>query len=464
MKTLIRGFVGLWLCCLAWVSVSAQTQILFPDYALVSVNVSPETTADEVVIEAIVTNQGALATEESTLSLSLATNPAAVLASVPVQPLAQLETQTYTVRFMRSLLPAQTTAITLQASVGLGDVEPTGITTTANNTMLVEIPPTATPVEVVPVTPPQVIETPFGSFEIPFGINLNNRIHVVGLVLACGFALVIFWLLTVIIRLLWRREPTMSAWHPPYNTTAIFNPNSPQGVRQLWQQHAQSDTLPEPCANGDFMARKGLMSMDSVKLKNWRVTGIRISQYDQYGRVARTQNVAVKGVVKQLDRIVQKSAKLDHAKAEKQVRPVAKKLLKPLFGKIKRTETLPVSLDIRFKGTHGEVRVFFEIYQCTNYRWMRVDHWEPEINIPSGVIDENFTYALFGRRVNETSKQFKQRLTVDLTQLLTQLVEKAAPPAPVVPNPPPTQPPASPPPVTDVNNPSAYDTARFTQL
>ena len=105
-----------------------------------------------------------------------------------------------------------------------------------------------------------------------------------------AIVLILLWVISVIVRLLFSRPPTFAAWQPPYVITPLMDPNSTNGRRQLWQQHAQSDTLPLPCSPGSYMVRKLLIGSSGVKLSGWHVTGLRISQYDRYGRVARSQS------------------------------------------------------------------------------------------------------------------------------------------------------------------------------
>ena len=209
---------------------------------------------------------------------------------------------------------------------------------------------------------------------------------------------VLLWVLTVIVRLLFSRPPTLPAWQPPYVITPLIDPNSTNGRRQLWQQHAQSDILPAPCAPGEYMVRKLLIGSNGVKLSGWRVTGMRISQYDRYGRVARSQTILPKGTVKALDRAVRKSASLAWEKAERAVRPLRKTLTKSLLKKsTKQNAILPVALDIRLVGMHGEVGILFELYGCVGGDWHEIDHWEPEMRVVNGSIHENFTYTLLGQ-------------------------------------------------------------------
>jgi hypothetical protein len=179
------------------------------------------------------------------------------------------------------------------------------------------------------------------------------------------------------------------------------------------------------------MARKVLIGMNGGKLAGWRVTAMRISQYDMYGRVARSQTIAPKSVVNRTDWAVRKSARLSPKRIERTVRPAAQRLLRDFRKRIKHTPSLPIALDIRLKGTHGEVRILFELHQCIDNRWQMVDQWEPEMTVLSGNLFENFTYSLHGQRPGEKWRQFDQRLQKELTQVLAVMIQQ--PPPQVVP-------------------------------
>jgi hypothetical protein len=235
--------------------------------------------------------------------------------------------------------------------------------------------------------------------------------------------------ITLILRALFSRPPTLPAWQPPYVITQLVDPNSTNGRRQLWQQHAESDTLPLPCVPGNYMVRKILIGSSGAKLAGWRVTGLRITQYDRYGRVARSQTVLPKKTVKALDHAVRKSASLDWDKALKATRSAAKALSAAYLKKVKKgSATLPVAVDIRFVGIHGEVRILFELYGCNANAWHEIDHWEPEMRVVNGSIHENFTYTLFGQYPEETGKQFRKRFEADLNRALAAMVQAPPPP------------------------------------
>lgn len=271
--------------------------------------------------------------------------------------------------------------------------------------------------------------TRIGDFELPFGLDLYNPIHLAIVIGVAGLLLIVLWLFTVILRLIFARERTFPSWQPPYGISAMINPNSTAGRRQLWQQHALADALPLPCTSGDYMARKILIGMNGEKLKNWRVTAARISQYDMYGRVARTQTLLSSRVVKRLDAAVRRSSKMTPKRAARTARSIARRIMREFKAKLKRTPTLPISLDLRFRGNHGDVRIVFELYQCADgLSWNLIDQWEPEMQVISPGMQENFTYALYGQRTTETRSAFLKRLTDDIASVLAGMIQQPPPP------------------------------------
>lgn len=311
-----------------------------------------------------------------------------------------------------------------------------------------QLQPAATPAAPIPgqqivptlspglIAPPAPSLTEIGGFTLPFGLDLFNPLHVALLIGAAGLLLVLLWLITVVLRLIFSRERTFPSWQPPYGMSTMLNPNSTVGRRQLWQQHAMADALPLPCMGGDYMARKILIGMNGTKLKGWRVIAGRISQYDMYGRVARTQTLLSSRVVRQIDAAARRSPRLTGKRAERAARSIARRILREFGKKMKRTPSLPISLDLRFRGSHGDVRIVFELHQCMQgEHWALIDQWEPEMQVPGSTIQENFTYALYGQRPAEKSRAFRKRLSTDLTAMLTGLLQP--PPLPAVPVTPP---------------------------
>lgn len=402
-----------------------------PDYSIRNIRTPPS--EEEVVIQFEVVNNGSAAAIPTTANVTVATTGQTV-GVAEVSPLGANAQTTVTVRIpanFQGLTPGDRVLFLIR--VGIGDIEAENSNTVGDNSAItpaITIPEVSAQSEVEPTqagTPAPTPGSPTPPTVPSLAVDFTNPLHIALIIGAGGVLLILIWMLTIILRLLFYRPPTFPTWQPPYVFTPLMNPNTTTGRRQLWQQHAQSDTLSLPCSPGNFMARKVLIGMNSGKLVGWRVTALRISQYDMYGRVARSQAIAPKSVVKRLDRAVRKSAKLNAKRAEGAVRPVAKRLLKDLRKRTKRNQSLPIALDIRLKGTHGEVRIVFELHQCIDNRWQMVDQWEPEMTVLSGSLFENFTYSLHGQRQGEKKRQFYQRLQKELTQLLTAMVQQPAP-------------------------------------
>ena len=390
--------------------------------------ISSKITGDQIAVEFTVINAGQTVTSNEPAHLF--DSSGAVVASQTVKPLGANQTiQMILTVPLAKFTP--NTSQTIYAGVGLDQLPPLSQRTLGNiGTIQVGIPPAS-----VAATPEAAV--PLGGLSLPvignLPININlrdpsNLALVLGIIVV---VVVLLWVITVIGRLLFSHPPTLETWQPPYVITPLIDPNSTNGRRQLWQQHAESDILPAPCAPGDYKVRKLLIGSNGVKLAGWRVNGLRISQYDRYGRVARSQIVLPKKTVKALDKAVRKSASLDSKRAQKAVRSVAKTLTSVLMKKTnKQSATLPVAVDIRLVGMHGEVRILFELYGCGAGNWQEIDHWEPEMRVVNGSIHENFTYTLLGQYPNEARKQYRQRLESDLTNLLAVMVQAPPPPPP----------------------------------
>jgi hypothetical protein len=428
------------LLVLVWFSALPASAQQAPDYSIRSIRTP--LSENEIVIQFEVLNNGGPAADATTASVSIATSEQTI-ASETVPPLAENEQATITISIPASA-PGLTAGerVLFLIRVGIGDIEPEDSNTVGDNSAItpaVIVPGVAEtqPTEPVEVESPAVPPTqpPPGPFRLPT-LDLTNPLHIALIIGAAGILLILIWMLTVILRLLFAQPPAFTTWQPPYAYSPLLDPNSTAGRRQLWQQHAQSDALPAPCAVGSFMARKVLIGMKGQKLEGWHVTALRISQYDMYGRVARSQTLASAGVVKGLDRALRKAPGRAPERLASLLRPAVKRLFRDFARRLKRTPTLPVALDIRLKGTHGEVRIIFELYQCVDNQWHIIDQWEPEMTLLSGSLFENFTYSLTGQHSSETSRQFRQRLQNDITQMLTSMIQQ---PPPVV-LPPPSSP------------------------
>ena len=401
-------------------AAAQQDTPLPPTYSIRSIRSSISN--QQISVQFEVLNNGGPTTQTATAALS---SGGAVIAEQSVPPVRQDGSFTVSLpvppgRFLGGSSQSLTATVTLVES---------GVTVSSDTARItVQIPADQA------VAPPPTEAAPEVSSGLPFGFDPNNTVHIVGLIAALGALLVLVWVITIVLRLLFRRPEVFPPWQPPYVHQPLMDPNSTAGRRQLWQQHAQSDALPLPCAQGSVMIRKLLVGSEGGKLAGWRVTGIRASQYDRYGRVARTQVIAGKGTIKSLDRAVRKSADYQLADAEKAVAPVARAITRSLFKKMTaQTAALPSALDIRLSGAHGEVRIIFELYHCVGNGWQQIDRWEPEMTVVNGRIEENFTYALFGHQAGEPMKQYRERFQDELQRVLAAMV---------LPPPPPPAPPA----------------------
>ncbi|MCC6803606.1 MAG: hypothetical protein IT319_12045 [Anaerolineae bacterium] len=367
-------------------------------------NVESEITDDVVVVQFDVFNVGSAATVEQPAHLFSTTGE--VLATQTLQPLGANQQVAVTLEVPVTRLPSGTTQ-TIYVVVGVDKLPPQN-----------ELQP--------PIVGVTQVAIPERSGLAALDLSDNATLAVV--VGVAGVVVILLWVVSVIYRMIFSRPPVLTAWQAPYVITPLIDPNSTNGRRQLWQQHAQSDTLPTPCMEGNYMVRKLLVGSSGVKLNGWRVTGLRISQYDRYGRVARTQTVMPKKTVRALNRAARKSQSLDWEHAVRSVRPVARALTGTLSKKMNpQNAILPVALDIRFVGLHGEVGIVFELYGCDGGSWREIDHWEPEMRVVNGSIEENFTYTVAGQYPQEPRKQVRQRMEADLTNLLAAMVQKPPP-------------------------------------
>lgn len=402
----------------------------------------------DVVVSVTILNTGSPATQTSAVTVSdartseeLAREQVPPLASNEDRvillsfPIASLENAGGSVSLLVRLVPDSAGEI-LAANDGRTSVS-LPAPGTPNETAATAIPPNpnATAVPPLAITPVPA----FSTFQLPFleqtrfpipgtdlELDLENPLHIGLLIGLAGILLIFVWMFTVILRLLFQQPPTMSAWQPPYALMPVLDPNSSAGRRQLWQPHAQNDALVGPCAPDNYHIRKLVLGTDGATLAGWHVTGLRLSQYDMYGRVTRSQVIAPASLVRQLDRLARRGPKLDTERATRAARPIAARLVRTLAGRLsKQNAMLALALDVRLRGTHGDVRILFELYGCNAAGWMMVDQWEPEVIVMNGSILENFTYTLYGKRPDETMKQFRKRLFEEIARGLGEMVTRS---------------------------------------
>lgn len=341
--------------------------------------------------------------------------------SVPPQQSNDLETITFTIPVSELQPGSQSLRIRLSDSAG-NELADSRITVNVPGTGA-PAPDTGTPTT-PGTTPPETTTPGFMIYDIR--VDLTNPLHVLALV---GFGIAALLFLFLILFALWlllRRSPQFPPWQPPYATTPNLNPNSQAARRQGWQFHAQNDLPPPaPQQEGATHVRKLLTGLDGANLQNWRITGLRLSQYDQYGRVARSQVIAASGLARRLNRAAHRGSARSTEQTIRQMRPIARVLVNQFRRRVlARSAMLPLALDVRFQGAHGEVQVWFELFMVQGGQWQMIDHWEAETNATGKLIVENFTYTLHGMRPDETMKTFPQRLQGDITRLLVEMANK----------------------------------------
>lgn len=409
-------------------SLSAQ-QTTAMDYEIR--NISREVVGEEVVVQFEVTNLGdAVATPVTAWLLTADTQEALDSAEVP--PLDRgANPYAVTLRFPVTRFPAGSVQ-RLVATLGARDL-PARFDGQANIARFTVTIPNYNP-------PAGAQSAPTNTFQLPIDLDSFDPLTVALIVAGGGIVLILLWLFTIILRVLFERPPTFPPWQIPYAANGYIDQNSVPGRRQLWQQHAQNDAPPFPCQAGAYHATKRLIGTDGVKLSGWRVDALRLSQYDMYGRVNRSVVVAEPRIARQIDRAARRSAKLDQKGAERAIKGAVKRLTDPFFKNLnKRTVMLPIALDMRLHGAHGDVQIVFQLDQCVNGAWQKLDEWQPELVVTSGQIQENFTYTFFGKKQDETPRQFRQRLRQDVTNTLATLVTGKNP-APAVPQTAPSMP------------------------
>lgn len=266
---------------------------------------------------------------------------------------------------------------------------------------------------------------------------LSNPLSIAGLIAAGGLLLVLLWVITILLRLIFSREQSFPMWQPPYLVPPVINPNTLPGRRLLWQGQTSSDALPLSMRWGEYAARKRLTSIEGKPLGRWTLTDVRLMQYDVYGRIARTQVMISNRLVRRLRTLIAKQSRKPNTpeKLRRSLKPIVEKMLQRSRRASRRTPTLPLAIDLRFRGTHGEVRVVFELLQSVSNGWELVDRWEPELQFLKSRVVENYTYTLAGQQVSEPTRAFHQRQQDDLTYMLASMLQPVMPIAPPPPPP-----------------------------
>lgn len=417
-------------------------------------NVSHDFAPDETTftVRFTVTNQGGDAVSPSTISITDEDGRSVIQGKDDVLPVLNAGTSDiFSFDFVSADFPPSSTQV-FEIEAGIDQYELAGSPFARNNKTNVSITipanvsrpnQSATPngPNASPASPPS-LGLPFTFAFLPNGgiqigdqtfTGLDVQKFVVGLIVA----VVIFWLITVVLRAIFRRPQKMGIWQPPYGTMPTMDPNSVAGRRQAWQSHAQNGTILAAPTEGNLHPIKLLLGQQGDFMKGWRITAMRLSQYDAYGRVGRTETIASAGLVKRLNRVLQQNARYKGDALNKHMRSVARAFVKQMRRNMtKRTMHLPVAMDIRFEGKHGEVHIAFELYQCQNQAWHRLDRWEPLMTVIGRRLIENYTYTIHGQSSGETAREFSTRLPEDVEWLLSETIRSRIVPATDAPPPP----------------------------
>jgi hypothetical protein len=416
----MRALSTILLALLLAVPLTAQTGA---DYAIDNIRptvLSPD--GASVIIAFNVKNLGTTASSMATVSV-INVDSGEEIASESLRPLISGEDVTIVLPIPLELLPPQG-AQRLLASVGIDEVESATADTIANNTAEILVPPLdelefgAQPTPTLPPGPQTILRQ--------LGFNTNDPVHVAALAGTCLMLVILLLILIVVLRLLFREKPRFVLHPPPYASVPPMAPSTNAGRRQGWQFHAQSDQPPPyPANEGSTHVRKLLIGVDGRKLSNWEIVGMRMNQYDQYGRIARSEVVASRKLCRSLSKTAERAPSLSEEQVSRRMRPIAGKLVGKFRRKINpRSVMLPIALDIAFQGVHGEVRIRFELFYLEQGRWRMVDAWEPEMTVAGRAIHENYAYSLSGLRQGEPLNTFSRRLQDDLTNVLTDMLKQ----------------------------------------
>jgi len=423
------------LVIVSMICVGVMAQTTPRDYALSTPEVTYSDDNSLATISVDITNNGGDATQDAEVNI-IQDGVGLVLESITLPP--QPADETITVEFEIQLADFDPGDVFFAVEAGIDQFELAGSPIARDNRALVRVTVPEGAIPVQPTDEPEVtdIDDNPDDFDlfipvIDAGINfLDSSVQVNQtfyphrdiLIVVGGVAVTLFilWFITLILRLLFRRPPTFGVWQPPYAYNSYHDPNSTMGRRQGWQTHAQNGTIFEACSPNNVVAIKRLTDMEGNPIGEWDIKAIRTVQYDMYGRISRTEVIMPKKVLKKLNKIARRSDKYDNPTLRKKITPVAKSITKRAGKPInKKSAMLPIALDLRFEGKHGEVRIMFELYQCQQGAWHLIDQWEPEMAVIGHKIVENYTYTLNGQLPGESYKEYKKRLGEDMAWILS---------------------------------------------
>lgn len=383
------------------------------DYAITSLDYELIEDNQIVRVTVVVANNGADATTATNVIVRLLGDTPQTLVSDTLDPLDAGTSVTLEIPFFTTLFDANT-QVELEVSVGVDRFELSNTPLAEDNvdTILIDVP------DATISSDSMIILKRIDDTIILFDRSYTLTEFSLAILAFVGF-LVFFWVFSIIIRALFKRSPRFGAWQPPYGVMPMYDQNTIEGRRWGWQQLAQNGLLLAPPTEGNIHPVKLLTSADEVTLQNWKVTGMRLSQYDVYGRIARTQVLAEKKLVNRMNKALKKRETIDETKLQKMLRPIADRMVKQFTKNVgKKTAFLPIAFDMRWEGKHGDVRIIFELYQFAERAWFRIDQWDPMMQVVSQTMQENYTFTIHGKESAEKMRDFRDRLRDDLIWLL----------------------------------------------
>lgn len=427
-----KVLLGIWM-----IAVVGMAQQPAPrDYAVKQLQaVSYAEDGSTATVTLTVTNEGGDAVEAAQINITQHSD-SRIIHSETLRPLAADEQTDIDVAVNLADFPVGDHAFT--AEVGIDQYELAGSAVAANNSLLFTVNVTED-MKAAGSRPGAAANPAAYDLWLPLvnvgikiladGIQLNDNFYtlpqlLIGLALV-AVGLFLLWLLGLILRLLLYPTPKFGAWHPPYAVNAWHDPDSTAGRRQSWQQHAQNSAIAAPCSPDHVAVLKRLLDMEGLVLGGWNIKAIRTVQYDMYGHINRTEAIMSAGLTRRLNKLVRRARQHDQQQLRHALQPIARQLCRAALKPVSRqNRMLPMALDIRFEGKHGEVRVVFELHQCRGDAWHLIDQWEPEFGMIGASIAESFTYTLNGLLPGETYKAYKQRLQEDAVRLLGSLLHQ----------------------------------------
>lgn len=299
---------------------------------------------------------------------------------------------------------------------------------------------------------------------LPFAVDLDNPVHARVLAVVVLFAVLLLWLFWLVLRLMFKRPAVFPSAPPPYTAMQPYPPNTLPGRRQMWQNVTYHGSMLAEQTAGNLHSRKLLTDTRGQRYAGWSVVGLRASQYDSYGRVSRSQAIAERKHLRHLSRVAARAHRLNAQQAQRQVRGTARWLANRLLRRMSgRSAGLDIALDVKFKGAHGEVAIWFELYQYQGQYWQKLDNWQPEMVVAGRSIYETYTYTVRGRAADETHRAFARHLREEVAHLLAEMIlcTPPAPPPSATPTPPHGTPSATPtPPHGTAIPPESMETVR----